>query len=176
MKKVKIIITGMLMLSLVLVAALSGCSSGDTSKLEVVTSTSLITLLVERVGGDAVDVVNIIPPAQCPGHFDVKPSDIRKLADADLFIMHGWQGEKFSGDLIASANNSNLAVFKIDIKGNWMTPPIQLEATDKITDSLCQVDTENCSEYQELAARYKARVESKEAELKAKLVRLISPE
>ena len=29
-------------------------------------------------------MVNIIPPAQCPGHFDVKPGDIQKLADAVL--------------------------------------------------------------------------------------------
>jgi len=80
-----------LVLSLVITSVLSSCKVAETAQLKVVTSTSLIAQIVERVGGDLVSVVNIIPPAQCPGHFDVKPSDIQKLADADLFLLHGWQ-------------------------------------------------------------------------------------
>ena len=94
------------------------CSpAASTSQLKVVTSTSLIAQIVARVSGDTVEVVNIIPPAQCPGHFDVTPGDIQKLADADLFLLHNWQGEKFSQDLIASANNPGLTVVKISLEG-----------------------------------------------------------
>ncbi|GAI93551.1 unnamed protein product, partial [marine sediment metagenome] len=117
-------------------------------------------------------MVNIIPPAQCPGHFDVKPGDIQKLADADLFFLHGWQGEMFAQDLIASANNPDLTVVTVDIEGlgsDWMTPPGQLAATDKISDALCQVDAENCSVYRESATEYKDKIAAKEAEIKAKL-------
>ncbi len=153
----------------VLVVTLAGCSPVDTSKLKVVTSTSLLAFIVEQTGGDMVEVVNIIPPAQCPGHFDVKPGDVQKLSDADLFFMHGWQGEKFSDDLIASANNPDLTAVKIDIKGNWMTPPVQIEATDTITSDLCQADSENCSSYQDSAAKYKESVKAKGAALKSKL-------
>jgi len=167
-KKVSLLVTAILLLSLA-ATILGGCAPPTTAKLKVVTSTSLIASLVERVGGDGVDVVNIIPPAQCPGHFDVKPSDIQRLADADLFLLHGWQGEMFSQDLIASANNPDLTVVKIDIPGNWMTPPVQLEATDKIIAALCQVDAKNSSVYQELAIEYKDKVAAKEAEVKAGL-------
>ena len=173
MKKPYISVIGILVLGLVIASLLGGCASAGTSKLKVVTSTSLLASIVERVGGDRVDVVNIIPPAQCPGHFDVKPGDIQKLADADLFLLHGWQGEKFSQELIASANNPDLTVVKIDVKvgenDNWMTPPVQLEATDKITAALCQVDTENSSAYQESAAELKAKIEAKGAEIEARL-------
>jgi len=148
---------------------LGGCSSAGTSKLKVVTSTSMIAQVVERLGGNKVDVVNIIPPAQCPGHFDVKPSDIQKLADADLFFFHGWQAEKFSQDLIVSANNPNLTVVKIDLLGDWMTPPVQQEATERITAALCQADTENSAAYQMAAAKYKDKIAAKEAEIKARL-------
>ncbi|MDO9573507.1 MAG: zinc ABC transporter substrate-binding protein, partial [Candidatus Contubernalis sp.] len=86
MKKHPVLITGILVLGLVAASILGGCTPAATAKLKVVTSTSLIASIVERVGGDRVDVVNIIPPAQCPGHFDIKPGDIQKLADADLFI------------------------------------------------------------------------------------------
>ncbi len=169
MRKSSILITVALVLSLVAALILGGCAPTDTSKLKVVTSTSLIAFLVEQVGNGKVDVVNIVPPAQCPGHFDVKPGDIQKLADADLFIMHGWQGEKFSQSLIDSANNPKLVVSKVDIEGNWMTPPVQIEALNKINAALCQVDNKNCSSYQETALKYKNAVEAKETELKGKL-------
>jgi len=169
MKKTHALIIGILVLSLVISSVLGGCSSTDTSKLKVVTSTSMIAQIVKRVGGDRVDVINIIPPAQCPGHFDVKPGDIQKLADADLFFLHGWQGEKFSQDLIASANNPNLTVVKIDLLGNWMTPPVQQEATEEITAALCQADTKNSAAYQQSATEYKDKIAAKEAEIKARL-------
>ena len=169
MKKTHALIIGILVLSLVISSVLGGCSSTDTSKLKVVTSTSMIAQIVERVGGEMVDVVNIIPPAQCPGHFDVKPGDIQKLADADLFFFHGWQGEKFSQDLIVSANNPDLTVVKIDLLGNWMTPPVQQEATETITAALCQADTKNSAAYQQSATEYKDKIAAKEAEIKARL-------
>ena len=169
MRKSNILIIVALVLSLAAASIISGCSPASTSKLKVVTSTSVIASIAERIGDDMVDVVNIIPPAQCPGHFDIKPSDIQKLADASLFLLHGWQGEKFSQDLIASANNPDLTVVKVDIKGNWMTPPVQLEATDKITAALCQVDAENSSVYQKSAAECKDKIVAKESEIKAKL-------
>jgi len=189
-KKPAIFVTIILVLSLVITSFLGGCAPTETSRLKVVTSTSMMAQIVERVGGDRVDVVNIIPPAQCPGHFDAKPGDIQKLADADLFLLHGWRGEKFAQDLIASANNPDLTVAKIAVKGKlmtppaqleatetltsdyWMTPPVQLEATEMITAALSQVDTKNSSDYQELAAKYKEKIVAKEAEIKAKLAKI----
>jgi zinc transport system substrate-binding protein len=168
-KKISILLVVIVVLSLVLVSFVGGCSDKDTDKLKVVTSTSLIASIVERVGGNLVGVVNIIPPAQCPGHFDVKPGDIQKLADADLFLLHGWQGEKFSQELIASANNPDLTVVKIDVPGNWMTPLVQAQATDQIANALCQIDPENNSTYQQSAAEYKNIVEAKEDEVNAKI-------
>jgi len=172
MKKANILVAAILVLGLAVASLVGGCAPAGTSKLKVVTSTSLIASLVERVGGNRVDVVNIIPPAQCPGHFDVKPGDIQRLADADLFFLHGWQGEMFSEELIASANNPDLTVVTVDIEGlgsDWMIPSGQLAATDKITDALCQVDTENCSVYQESATEYKEAIVAKEAEIEARL-------
>jgi len=173
MRKVSILVVSILVLSLVITSFLGGCAPTETSRLKIVTSTSLLASIVERVGDDRVDVVNIIPPAQCPGHFDVKPSDIQKLADADLFLLHGWQGEKFSQKLIASANNPDLivAVPKIDIPGSWMAPPVQLNAIDKITAILSQADEKNSSAYRKSAAELKSKFKTKEAGIKAKLAK-----
>jgi len=183
-KEPKILVTAILVLGLAIGLALGGCSPSVTSKLQVVTSTSLMAQIVERVGGDRVDAVSIIPPAQCPGHFDVKPSDIQRLADADLFLLHGFQGEMFSQELIASANNPDLTVVSLDINGslitppnwmpppppaNWMIPSVQLEATDKVAAALSRVDTENSALYQQSATEYKDKIAAKGAEIEAKL-------
>ncbi len=169
MKKLGGLLAAILVLSLAIGTLFGGCATESSAKLKVVTSTSLIAQIVERVGGDKVSVVNIIPPAQCPGHFDVKPGDIQKLADAKLFIIHNWQGEKFSDDLIASANNNSLTTVKVEMAGNWMTPPVQRDATDKIATALAQIDPENSTAYQNAATEYKAKVTAKESEVKAKL-------
>jgi zinc transport system substrate-binding protein len=189
MKKTYSFVITILVLSLITTSLLGSCSPATTSKLKVVTSTSMMAQMVERVGGDMVEVVNIVPPAQCPGHFDIKPSDIQKLADADLFLLHGWQGETFAQELIASANNPDLTVITIAVKGKlmtppaqlgvtetltsdyWMTPPVQLEAAEMVTAALCQVDTENSDGYQESAAEFKANIKTKGTEIKAKLAR-----
>jgi len=169
MKKLGVFVAVILGLSLVAGMLLGGCSAENTAKLKVVTSTSLIAQIAERIGGDKVEVVNIIPPAQCPGHFDVKPGDIQKLADARLFIIHNWQGEKFSDEIVASADNKDLIMVKVEIAGNWMTPSVQKEAADKIAAALIDVDPDNTSAYQKGADEYKSAVTAKESEVKEQL-------
>ena len=54
--------------------------------MKVATTTSLLGALAKEIGGERVDVVTIILPAACPGHFDTKPGDVKALADARLFL------------------------------------------------------------------------------------------
>ncbi len=173
MKKIHIIFAVLLAVTLIASSVLGGCASDNQDRLKVVTSISLISSIVERIGGDSVDVINIIPPAQCPGHFDVSPGDIQKLAEADLFLLAGWQGEMFSQELIDSANNPDLTVVTLDTpsnpQSNWMIPAVQQEVVGKITAALSQVDTKNSTAYQDSAAEYKDKIEAKEAEIKGKL-------
>ena len=172
MKKWGIILANILVFSLGAGVIFTGCAAEDSTKLKVVTSTSLIAQIVERIGGDMVNVINVVPPAQCPGHFDVKPGDIQVLADARLFIIHNWQGEKFSDELIASANNEELIKVMIEVPGNWMTPPVQREAADQIAAALIQIDPDNAAYYQNTLNDYKAAVTAKEAEINARLAQV----
>ena len=169
MKKASIVMVTLLVLGLIAGSVLSGCAPAATSRVKVVTTTSLLTYVAEQVGGDKVEVVNVIPPTQHPGDFDAKPGDIQKLAEASLFLWHNFPGEVFVPGLISSANHTGLTVAAIDIKGNWMTPQVQREAADKIAAALSQADSQNSAAYQQAAAAYKGRVTAKETELKAKL-------
>ena len=165
----RLLLSGILVIVLILGIVSGGCATEAPSGLKVVTSTSLIAQIVERIGGEKVNVVNIIPPAQCPGHFDVKPGDIQKLANAGLFLLHNWQGEKFSADLIASAKNNSLTTIQIELAGNWMTPAVQRDAADKIASILAKADPENADAYRQAASEYISAVTFKEAEAKSRL-------
>ncbi len=157
-------------LALLTVAALPlACTTASTPKLKVVTTTTLMAGIVREVGGDRVEVTSIVPPSQHPGNFDARPGDIQQLANADLFLVHGWPGEGYADKLIASANNPNLTVIKANVNGNWMIPSVQIAATDRVAAILSQMDNKNAAAYQKSADEYKQRITDKETELKAKL-------
>ena len=159
-----------LMLVLLVLPVLSACDKNQNSKLKVVTSTSLIEYIVQEVGGNYVEVINMVPPNQHPGNFDVKPGDIEKLANASLFLLHGYPGEAYADKLIASANNQNLVVSKVSVDGNWMIPSVQMTATDKIASILSEVDPSNASSYMNSAENYKKKIQAKETTIKNRLL------
>lgn len=156
MRRFLVLVAGILVATLVTASA--GCSPSveeTAHRLKVVTSTSLLTYIVEQVGGDLVEVYNVVPPAQHPGDFDARPSDIKKLAEADLFLLHGWPGETFAAGLIESADNADLRVARIEIPGNWMTPPVQVQAADAVAEVLADIDGDNEAGYIRNAGVYK---------------------
>jgi zinc transport system substrate-binding protein len=164
-------LSAFLVFSLAASLMFAGCSPGDTSKLKVVTSTSLMEYIVKQVGGDLVDVINLVPPNQHPSNFDIKPGDIQKLSSANLFLLHGWPGEGYADKLIASANNPKLTVVKANVDGNWMIPSVQLAATDKVMSVLSGIDSKNASAYQNSAEAYKKKIQLKEMDIKALLTK-----
>jgi len=166
-KRQSLILTGIMLLAVLLTVV--GCSTSKTEKLKVATGSSLITAVVQEVGGDKVEAVNIVPPAQCPGHFDIKPSDVEKLAEAKLLLHHNWQGKLFDNKLIESANNEELVVVPVAVKGNWMAPPVQKEAVTKIADIMMQEDPDNKSYYEENASRLISSIEDKGKEVRSRL-------
>lgn len=143
--------------------------AGRAEPLQVVTTTSLLAEIVNSVAGDQAEVINIIPPAMCPGHFDVKPEDMKVLADADLFMLHNYQGEKFSDGMIQAAGNANLNKIAYGIEGNWMAPPVRMEAIDKITADLAAARPENEAAFTEAANKLKEEAQRVGDEQKKRL-------
>jgi len=169
MKKPGIYFSAVIILSLVMGMLVGGCSSGSTDKLKVMTSTSLMTYIVEQIGGDHVEALNLVPPNQHPGNFDTKPDDIQKLSTAKLFLLHGWPGETYVDKLVAVANNPDLKVVNTPTDGNWMIPAVQSAATDNVLKAISENDPANATDYQKAADAYKKRIQAKESDIKDKL-------
>jgi zinc transport system substrate-binding protein len=116
---------------------------------DIMAGTSLISNIVQDVAEDRLEARTLIPPGTCPGHYDVKPSDIEALANSKALFIHNYQQnyENITG-LIEAAENPGLNITVINITGNWMTPPVQAEAVDKIAQALGEIDPENAAYYE----------------------------
>ena len=138
---------------------------------DIVGGSVFISNIIQDVADDKLESRPFIPPGMCPGHYDVKPSDIEALANSKAFFVHNYQQnyENVTG-LIEAAQNPDLIIRVIDITGNWMTPPVQAEAVDEIAQALGELDEENAAHYQEKAAERVQVILAKGEEVKARLL------
>ncbi len=80
----------LIFLSLIIIT-LSGCISQTENAAEVRAATTIIPLgeFVKAVGGERVDVSVLVPPGAEPHTFEPSPSQIRQVADADIYVKNG---------------------------------------------------------------------------------------
>ena len=100
----------MLRIFWIAVALLAGAGTAS-AKLDVVASTSDLGSLIRVVGGDAVDVTVLVKGPQDPHFLEPRPSFIRKLHDADAFVVVGMDLEiGWAPVLQRSARNPDIQV------------------------------------------------------------------
>jgi len=158
-------------LAVLLLAILFTLSSCTQQSADIIAGSSLITNIIQDVADDKVEPRTLIPPGVCPGHYDVKPSDIVALANSKALFIHDYQ-ENFQNiaGLIEAAENPDLIIMVINVTGNWMTPPVQAEAVDKIAQALGEIDPENAAYYQEKAAERAQAILAKGEEVEDRLL------
>ena len=137
---------------------------------DIMAGSSLIGNIIQDVAGDKMETRTLIPPGVCPGHYDVKPSDIEALANSKALFIHDYQ-EYFTNitGAIEAAENPDLTVTVINVTGNWMVPAVQAEAVDKIAQALGQLDPENAAYYQQRAADREQAILAKGEEVESEL-------
>jgi zinc transport system substrate-binding protein len=70
--------------------ALAPAAAGERPT--VVVTTSMLERAAEAVAGTSgVDIVRLVPPGSCPGHFDLSPSAMLALREASLLVRHDFQ-------------------------------------------------------------------------------------
>jgi manganese/zinc/iron transport system substrate-binding protein len=87
---------------------LVGCSKQSSSepkrssgKIQVVTTTSMVSDLVRQVGGDKVEIQGLMGPGVDPHLYKAPGSDITKLESADVIFYSGWVLEGKMQDVFA---------------------------------------------------------------------------
>ncbi len=160
-------LTMLVMVLVTLAAAIfgSGCvtekepsddqSGGSAEQIRVAVSILPQKEFVERVGGNKVSVIVMIPPGASPATYEPSPSQLREIAVAKLYVRIGhvpfekaWMGR------IASANRDMLIIDSsvgIEIIGNdphiWLSPALVKVQVEHICDALVEVDPDNGDYY-----------------------------
>lgn len=181
--------TGIKPLSLVAVAclllglmtAMAGCTGADgemedNDRIAVVVTIPPQQEFVERVGGDHVRVILLVPPGADPHTYEPAPAVLAAVAEADLYAMVG-SGIEFEiawGEKIAALNpdmtvvNCSQGVEFIAADPHiWTSPRNAKVMVENIRDGLIEADPENAEDYRRNAAAYLDDLDALDAEISA---------
>ena len=124
--------SGLVLLLIFFLVALPASSESRPQGV-VVASTTMIGSMLELIAGDALQVQVLIPPASCPGHFDLKPRDAAGLSRAALIIRHDYQSYL---DRKLKSQNPDLVVEVLNSPGHLVIPQVYLQALAQVKDIL----------------------------------------
>jgi len=133
----------------VIVAALIIHARQTPPSVDIMAGSSFITSIVQDVTDGTLEARTMIPPGVCPGHYDVKPSDIKALNSSKALIIHDYQQnyQNIAG-AIQATENPDLIIKVVNVTGNWMVPQVQAEGVHKIAQVLSEIYPENAAYYQ----------------------------
>ncbi|MEM9444711.1 MAG: zinc ABC transporter substrate-binding protein [Verrucomicrobiota bacterium] len=104
------LLTVMLCILPALPSSMLNAEEPQSKKLRVVTSFLPIQSHTTAIAGDMAQVEQLLDKEAGPHDFQLTPSSVRKLAEADLFIINGAGIEDWLDELIKKAGNKNLVI------------------------------------------------------------------
>ena len=165
------------------VLLLAGCdgSGSDSGKVPVVATTTQIGDFVREVGGDKVDVTQILAPNTDPHDYEPRPEDVTATADAKIVFTNGddldaWM-EKVVSDSGSDAKVVDLgADVPVKLPGEssgpeasqydphwWHDPRNAEEAVREIATQLSATNPEAKATFEANAAAYEAKLKARDA-------------
>jgi len=133
-----------------LAVAISLLVTGSALATETVVSTHAVLGEFARViGGDAIDVVTIIPSGFCPAHYDLAPSDLAAVMNASLVLYSGFEPWM---ETLLDATESEGAV--LQLPGSWSTPTAAVGKVEAIRDALADRFPESAGTFAANAEAY----------------------
>jgi len=84
----------------------AGCgseSSGESGQAKAVATTTQVADFVREVGGEAVEVEQILQPNSDPHDYEPRPSDVEAVADAELVFVSGRGLDDWAEELVSDS-------------------------------------------------------------------------
>ena len=162
-----------------LLAPIVGCggqaeADGAAGKLAVVATTSQAADFARAVGGKRVAVTGLLAPNADPHEFEVRPDDVRALADAELVVRSGGELDEWLDGAIESAGaDAHVvtladAVQLVDDDPHWWQDPRNaIRAVAALRDALAAADAAGAGAYARAAGAYTERLRRLDREVAA---------
>jgi zinc/manganese transport system substrate-binding protein len=173
-----------LLVALSLTACGGGSSHGGSGP-AVVATTTQIADWTRAVGGDAIDVHQILQPNTDPHEYEPRPADVEAVAGAQLVLLNGDRLDAWMGTVLSNAGGSPRVVdlgarVPIRLTGesdgpeasrydpHWWHDPRNAEAAVRaIRDALVAADPKAAGSYRANAAAYLRRLRALDAGIRA---------
>lgn len=173
-------------------ATLTGCGSEDEGGPPVVAaSTGIIAEITTAVGGEDVEVVQLIPDAASPHDFQPSAEDRQKLVEADLVIYNGagldaslplddadapsWPLAEHVSNPLPFAEEEHMADEGEQAEEGahdphvWMDPSRVAAAVPSLANALAEVDPDHAEEYRSRAEDYAKKLERLDGEIEKQI-------
>lgn len=157
----------------------------ETRKLKVATTIFPVYDLVKNIGGDKVEVVNILPSGSSPHTFEPTPKDIQELTDTEIIFAIGVELDNWVQKIAPeNAKIINLSEGIELLEGGhhhegegehegeeeehedghdphyWLSPTNAMTMVRTISNELSILDNENSEFYSRNLAEYKVKLEN----------------
>lgn len=166
---------------------LSGCGKPDSGKVDgklyAVATTTMVSDLVARVGGEHVEVKGLMRPGVDPHLYEPVPGDGIALREADLvfysgLFLEGQMHEKLVGlgeksHAVTAAIGQGELLVPGDAGGHpdphvWGDASLWARCVPGVAEALAKADPAHAADYRENAAAYGAELEALHAWAKAR--------
>src|ERR1035437_5642304 len=159
-------------LAFLIVALTLVLSATAADKIQVVASFSILGDLVSVVGGDRVEIHNLVGPDQDAHVFEPRPADIQTFARAKLVVLNGvgfegWisrlaKSASFKGSTVVASHGIKFRQMEDeDHPGRrtndphaWQDPRNVIDYVRNIATALGEIDPVNAPTYQENSRHY----------------------
>ena len=146
---------------------------GETARVKVVASLDLFADFARQVGGDRLNVSNLIPAGADPHTYEPVPSRVAKLTKADLVIVNGLRLEAALEDVIEENTPSSAILVELAeglpiINKNphlWLDVQNAIAYVERIRDALVEIDPAGAETYRANADSYLAELRTLDAEV-----------
>ena len=137
----------------------AGCENkpGEESCAEIAVTNSYLGCAVRQLCGENTEVLCLVPPGMCPGHFDISPLQVKQLCGCRILLLFDFQ--KQVEETLYRVKERGLKTALVRETGGLCVPETYLAACREISDILS-------SEYPESKAGYQQRLAVIEKDLK----------
>lgn len=147
--------------------------SGSVGALKVVTTTTVLADLVRNVGGPDVTVESLVPKGGEPHTFGPAPSDLRRVAEAQLLVANGLGLDDWLTDLARdSGTRAAIVQLAVGLPGAtyadgdgssanphlWLNVAYAAEYVTRIASALRAADPAHAAGYDARATAFHARL------------------
>lgn len=151
------------------------------AKLQVITSFYPLYDWTRQVGGDRIEVMNLVPAGVEPHDFEPTPADVLRIQSADLLIHQGGGLQPALEQLVKSLQSPRPVIltatqgFQLrkglpDPHGHqrseapdphiWLDPVLAKEIVGRIADVLMKLDAGGAATYRQNAHMYQAKLDT----------------